>query len=53
MTLIIAVDIDTVESGLNENEIKDNLKGFTKDLLTWGAEDQEIGLTLKTVSSFD
>lgn len=50
MRLIITVDIDIDESGLNEDEVKDNLVEFTKDLLIIGAEEQEIGLTLEEVS---
>lgn len=50
MRLIINIDIDIDESGLNEDEIKDNIVEFTKDLLIIGAEEQKIGLTLKDVS---
>lgn len=50
MRLIITVDVDVSESGLNEDEVKDNIAEFTKDLLSIGAEEQEIGLTLTEVS---
>lgn len=50
MQLTITVDIDTKESGLSEDELKDNIIGFTKDLLIIGAFEQNIALTLKEVS---
>lgn len=49
MILAITVDIDTKESGLNEDELKDNIIDFTRDLLIIGAEEQKIALTLKEV----
>jgi hypothetical protein len=49
MKLIIVVDIDINESGLDEEFIKDNIIDFTKDLLIKGAAEEEIGLTLKKV----
>lgn len=49
MEIVITVDIDTKESGLDEEFIKDNIIDFTKDLLLNGAAEQEIGLTLKEV----
>lgn len=49
MILVITVDIDVKESGLDAEEIKENITQFTRDLLTFGAEEQEIGLTLKEV----
>ena len=49
MRLVITVDIDIKESGLDPDEVKDNIVQFTKDLLIIGAADQEIGLTLKEV----
>ena len=50
MILMITVDVDTEESGLNKDELKDNIIDFTRDLLIIGAAEQEIGLTLKEVS---
>jgi len=50
MKLMIEVDIDLKESGLIQEEVKDNIVDFTKDLLINGADCQEIGLTLKQVS---
>ena len=49
MELVIIVDIDVKESGLDEEFIKDKLIDFTRDLLINGAAEQEIGLTLKEV----
>ncbi len=49
MRLVIVVDIDIEESGLNEDAVKDNIIEFTEDLLINGATEQEIGLTLKEV----
>lgn len=49
MRLVITVDIDIEESGLNEDVVKDNIIEFTKNLLISGAADQEIGLTLREV----
>ncbi|MDD3414249.1 MAG: hypothetical protein PHY47_09635 [Lachnospiraceae bacterium] len=50
MKLIIEVDIDIHESGLVEDEVKDDIVNFTRDLLIIGAANQEIGLTLQQVS---
>lgn len=49
MKLIITVDIDLEESGLDKDSLKDNIVGFTKDLLINGAADKEIGLTIREV----
>lgn len=49
MRLVITVDIDVVESGLDEDQVKDNIVDFTRDLLINGAEEQEIGLSLREV----
>lgn len=53
MRLIITVDLDLEESGLNSDEIKDNIVQFTRDLLVLGAGEQEIGLTLREVEYSD
>jgi len=50
MIINIVVDVDIEESGLNEDNVKDNIINFTKDLLIIGADEQGIGLTLKEVS---
>lgn len=47
--LIIKVGIDVEESGLNRDEIKQDIVQFTKNLLICGAEDQGIGLVLEGV----
>lgn len=52
MKLVITVDIDVAESGLDEDQVKDNIVNFTRDLLINGAADQEIGLSLKEVEYF-
>ena len=49
MKLTITVDVDLEESGLDPDEVKDNIVQFTRDLLTIGASEQDIGLTLKEV----
>ena len=49
MRLVITVDIDLEESGLDQDEIKDDIVQFVKDLLIIGASEQGIGLTLKEV----
>lgn len=46
MRLILTVDIDIEESGLNEAEIRYDTMQFARDLLIIGAEDMEIGLTV-------
>lgn len=45
----VVVDVDIEESGLNEDEVKDNIIQFARDLLIVGADEQRIGLTLKEV----
>lgn len=37
MILTITVEIDTFEAGLNEDNLKDNIVEFTKELLISGA----------------
>lgn len=49
MRLVITVDVDLEESGLNPDEVKDDIVQFTRDLLIIGASEQEIGLTLREV----
>lgn len=47
MRINIIIDVDVMESGFSsEDEIKDNIVDFTKDLLNSGAENQGIGYTL-------
>ena len=49
MKLVITVDIDLEESGLDEDFVKDNVVDFTKDLLINGADEEGVGLTLRDV----
>ena len=49
MRLIITVDVDLEGSGLNPDNVKDDMVQFTRDLLIIGASEQEIGLTLMEV----
>lgn len=53
MRLVITVDIDVKESGLDSDEVKDNIVQFARDLLVNGAGEQEIGLTLREVEYGD
>lgn len=47
MRINIVIDVDVRESGFSsEDEIKDNIVDFTRDLLNNGAENQGIGYTL-------
>lgn len=50
MVLDIKVEIDTDESGLDEEEIKDNIIDFTRELLVNGATEERIAMTLKEVN---
>lgn len=50
MKLIIEVDIDVEESGLEEDEIKDDIINFTRDFLIIGAEKLDISFALKEIS---
>lgn len=50
MRINIVIDVDVRESGFSsEDEIKDNIVDFTRDLLNNGAENQGIGYTLYEV----
>lgn len=50
MELIMKIDIDLKESGLDLDKVKGNLAQFVRDLLMIGAAKQEIGLALREVS---
>lgn len=53
MRIDIRIDVDVKESGFSsEDEIKDNLVDFTRDLLNNGAENQGIGYTLCEVDYY-
>ena len=47
MLMVMAVEIDTKESGLVEQDVKDSLPDFARDLLINGAEAEDISLALK------
>lgn len=49
MILNLCVDVDIEESGLDEDEIKDNLVEFARDLLICGAAEQDVACTLLEV----
>ena len=49
MRLNVCIEIDTEESGLNEDELKDNIVDFTRDLLMCGAAEQDVACTLLEV----
>lgn len=53
MRLIITVDVDLEESGLNPDGVKDDIVQFTRDLLAIGAGEQGIGLALREVEYSD
>lgn len=47
MRINIVIDVDVRESGFSsEDEIKDNIVDFIRDMLNNGAENQGIGYTL-------
>lgn len=50
MILTIKIDVGVKESGYeSEDDLKDNIVDFTKDLLINGAENEEVELTLLSV----
>ena len=49
MTLVMTVDIYTEESGMDENEIKQDIADFARGILLTGAKTQDVALTLKKV----
>lgn len=49
MRLVMSVDIDMEESGLDQKVVKEAVETFAKELLLVGAVDLEIGLTLEKV----
>ncbi len=53
MRLKITVDIDEEESGLDPEEIKEDIMQFARDLLIEGAAELDIGLGLKEVEYED
>lgn len=53
MRLVMTVDVDLEEAGLDSEEIKGEMWNFTRELLLLGAVDMEIGLTLQKVENED
>lgn len=49
MRLVMTVDVDLEESGLDPEEIKEEMWNFTRELILLGAVDMEIGLALQKV----
>ena len=49
MKLKITVDIDLEKSGLDSDEVQDNIVQFTEDLVHIGAVGQEIYLSLREI----
>lgn len=49
MNLTIKLEIDMEESGLQEEDVKNEIIPFTRDLLILGAAEQEISFTLREV----
>lgn len=50
MKISVVLNIDVQESGYaNEDELKDNIVDFARDLIINGAENEEIGCTLLEV----
>lgn len=53
MRINIIIDVDVKESGFSsEDEIKDNIVDFTRDMLNNGAENQGIGYMLCEVNYY-
>lgn len=50
MVMSIKVDVNIEESGLVEDEVKDNIVDFAQNLIINGASSEEIGLRLMEVS---
>lgn len=47
MKIHITIDVDSVGSGYkSDDDIKDNIVEFTRDLVINGADEQEVELTL-------
>lgn len=53
MKLVMTVDIDMEESGLDQKVVKEAVETFARELLLVGAVDLEIGLTLEKVECED
>ena len=53
MKLVMIVDVDLEESGWDPDAVRVILDSFARDLLVNGAENQEIGLTLRGVMEIE
>lgn len=49
MILNLRIEVDMENSGLNEDEVLDDLVNFSRDLLICGAAEQDIECTLLEV----
>lgn len=50
MKITITIDIDPIASGYaDEDDLKDNITDFARDLIINGAENEEVELTLLSV----
>ncbi|MGN0593988.1 MAG: hypothetical protein ACI4I6_02410 [Hominimerdicola sp.] len=49
MKISIVLDIDVQESGYTEDDLKDNIVDFTRDLIINGADNEEVAFTLLEV----
>lgn len=53
MKISIHIDVDPLASGyINENELKDNIIYFAKDLIINGAENEDFQITLLSVDYY-
>lgn len=50
MKLIVEMDIDLEESGLIEDEVKDRIIEFSRELLSVGADELGVALTLSQIT---
>lgn len=54
MIISIKIDVDAVESGFKtEDELKDQIVDFSRDLIINGAEELGTALTLKEVEYYE
>lgn len=54
MIISISIDVDSIESGFkNDDELKDLIVDFTRNLIVKGAEEMEVALTIKEVEYYD
>lgn len=54
MIISIKIDVDAVESGFkNDDELKERIVDFSRELIINGAEELEAALTLKEVEYYE